>query len=277
MARGPYYTKHLDETLKPNVYGTQVPNLSFLYTVSATRNPEYNIGDRVVTPDGRVFRYCYSGGACWTGRGAAFYNAIPATGIDYAANIASAAAIGDTEVEVTNGSTVVQTEDGLRGGWILFKTASGSDDSALQQRYIVGNDAMGLAATGTIYLDAPLTGALTTSSYSFCMPCPYNNIINAQTIGNSAGAYSIAGLPATYVSGSGYYFWLQTWGLCWIAPQSDLGAADNKRQMVFRWDGSVGPHDDSDSHEEYQQHAGFVVDNNLAANGATLMMLQVSI
>jgi hypothetical protein len=249
----------------------------FIYKTSAVRDAKYNIGDRVVLPDGRVYRYCYSGGACWTGRGAAFYNAIPATGIDYANNIAIAAAIGDTKVKVTNGSTVVQTKDGLSGGWILFKTASGSTDAALQQRHIVGNDAMGLAADGWIYLDGPLSGALTTSSYSFCMPSPYNNIINAETIGNSAGAYGIAGIPATYVSASDYYFWTQTWGLCWIAPQGDLGAADNKRQMVFRWDGSVGPHDDSDAHEEYAQHAGFVVDNNLAGNGATLMMLQVSV
>jgi len=277
MARGMVYTKHLDDTLKKSIYGTQVPSLAFLYEVSSTRNPEYNIGDRVVDGDGRVFRYCYSGGACWTGRGAAFYNAIPATGIDYANNIASAAAIGDTQVEVTNGATVAQTEDGLRGGWILFKTASGSDDSALQQRRIVGNDAMDTSATGTIYLDAPLTGALTTGSYSFCMPNPYGNIINAQTIGNSAGAYSMAGIPVTYVSAASKYFWIQTWGLVWIAPQGDLGAADNKRQMVFRWDGSVGPHDYSDANEGYQQHAGFVVDNNLAGNGATLMMLQVSI
>lgn len=40
MARGVYYTKHLDETLRKGVYETQVPNISFLYKVSTTRNPE---------------------------------------------------------------------------------------------------------------------------------------------------------------------------------------------------------------------------------------------
>jgi hypothetical protein len=279
MARGPYYTKHLDETLRQGVYGTQIPQLNFLYEVSSTRNPEYNVGDRVVTPDGRVFRYCYSGGACYTGRGAAFYNAIPATGIDYAANIASAAAIGDTSVEITNGSTVAQTKDGLRGGWILFKTASGSDDSALQQRYIVGNDAMGLAETGTVYLDAPLTGALTTSSYSFCMPCPYWDI----RLPSGAGTVSIAGVPAAYVSAASKYFWLQTWGLCWIAPQaSGPGTISCERQLYFRHDGSVDGYSVAGAGtfaSEYctDQVAGFIVDNNTEANGATLMMLQISI
>lgn len=260
----------------PGLVGhSETTDWDFLYQVTVEKDPNFEIGD-VVHANGSAYTYCKSGGACWTGRGAAFYNAIPATGIDYAANIAIAAAVGDNKVKITNGSTVAQTKDGLRGGWILFKTASDSNDSALQQRRIVGNDAMGLAADGWIYLDGPLTGALTTSSYSFCMPSPYNNIINAETIGNSAGAYSIAGIPTTYVSAANRYFWVQTWGLVWIAPQSDLGASNNKRQMVFRWDGSVGPHDDADTHEEYQQHAGFVVDNNLAGNGATLMMLQIS-
>ena len=260
-------------------HNTPVADWSFVYEQSTVRDPKWNIGDRVVTPDGKVFRYCKSGGACWTGRGAAFYNAIPATGIDYSL-LVNAQAIGDKEVTMTNQGTCAITQDELRGGHIIIKTAAGSDDSALQQRGIIGNSAdasVGHNGTVTIYLDAPLTGALTAASYAFCMPSPYNNIINAETIGNSAGAYSIAGIPAVYVSAASVYFWVQTWGLTWIAPQGNLGASDNKRQMVFRWDGSVGPHDDSDANEEYQQHAGFVVDNNLAGNGATLMMLQVSI
>jgi len=57
MSRGPLYTKHLDDTLKREIYETQIPNIEFLYEHSSTKNPEYNIGDRVLLPDGRVFRY----------------------------------------------------------------------------------------------------------------------------------------------------------------------------------------------------------------------------
>ena len=36
MSKGQKYTKHLDETLRQGVYGTQVPNIAFLYKAIAS-------------------------------------------------------------------------------------------------------------------------------------------------------------------------------------------------------------------------------------------------
>ena len=66
MSRGMPFTKHFDETLRKGIYETQIPNINFLYEVSSTKNVDYDIGDSVVLPDGRVFFYCLSGGACDT-------------------------------------------------------------------------------------------------------------------------------------------------------------------------------------------------------------------
>lgn len=252
------------------VQSETAPGWDFLYRVSTVRDPKWNIGDRVVTPDGRVFRYCKSSGECYTGQGACFQDAIPAVGIDYVL-LTEGAAVGATSVKTT--ATIDHTEDDLRGGHALLKATNTSTNAALQMRLIVGNTAASAGDEITVYLDAGLTAALTALSYIVAMPCPYGNVKL-----DSALATSVACLPAAYVSATGYYFWGQTWGLCWIAPQIDLGQNDSKRQLVFRHDGSVGPHDDSDTtYEEYAQHAGFVVDNNALANGPTKMMLQISV
>jgi hypothetical protein len=253
-----------------SVYGQfDIDIIRKIYTVSATKDDAFDIGDTVVLPDGREYVYCLSSGACYTGQGNAIKNAIPATGIDYANNVAAAAAIGDTEVVITNGSTVVQTLDGLRGGFILLKAASGSGNEALQQRRIIGNSAAGLAADCTIYLDAPLTAALTTSSYAFCMPSPYSAVALA-----SSGNEGIIGPAATYVSASGKYFFCQYKGRCWLAPQSTVGVTQYGREVVWRHDGSIQLRDYSSAiGGEYGQVAGYIVDCNDAANGATEICL----
>jgi hypothetical protein len=243
----------------------------FLYTTSTEKNPKYDIGDKMVLPDGRVFRYAKSGGACWTGRGVTFENAIPATGIDYSL-LAAAAVIGDRSVVMTNQGTVAQTKDGLKGGTILFKLLTGSDDSALQQRGIIGNTAGGVSDEITIYLDAGLTAAVSTASYAFCMPSPYSNL----KYDASSQSKSYAGVPAVYVSASDMYFWVQTWGSLWIAPQNEVGKSTKQRDVVFKEDGSLQHKGTTDATYLNGQRAGFIVDNNAANNGSTVICLQIN-
>jgi hypothetical protein len=255
------------------VQNANVSDWSFLYIASTVKDPRFNVGDKVRTPDGRTFRYAKSGAACWTGRGNVFYNAIPATGIDYSL-LYSAAAVGATSVQMTNQGTVAQTEDGLRGGFILLKPVTGSTDQVLQMRGIIGNTAGGISDVITIYLDAPVSAALTTASYAFCMPSPWSDIRYLE----NATAYncSHAGVAAVNVTAASMYFWIQTWGLCWIAPQPECGATDYGREVVFRYDGSIQLRDYSSAQGgAYGQVAGFIVDNNTAANGATIIFLQI--
>lgn len=241
-----------------------------VHTVETTQRHVY--GRRKITWDGRVYKYSKSSGRCYTGRGNVFANDISssAAGIDYSV-LAAAAAIGSKSVKMTNGSTT-KSENELAGGWILMKPTETYTDAHLMMRGIVGNDAMGASATGNIYLDAPIETAMTTSNYAFCMPSPYNNIKYLST----SGAYSFSGLAAAYVSATGYNFWTQTWGYCWIAPQSGCGATSYYRAVYWRHDGSVDMHDDIATNTT-DQRAGFIMDANPAANGSTLIMLQCDI
>jgi len=248
-----------------------VPSWDFIYEASTIKHPKYNIGDRVVLPDGRVFRYAKSSGACWTGRGVTFQNAIPATGIDYSL-LAEGSVKGAKSVKMTNQGVVAQTLDGLRGGTILLKLLTGSNDSALQQRGIVGNTAGGVSDVITIYLDGALTAAVSAASYGFCMPSPYT----ALKYDASSQSKSYAGVPAVYVSPANIYFWVQTWGLIWIAPQNEVGKSTKQRDIVFKEDGSVQHKGTTDATYLNGQRAGFVVDNNSANNGSTQIMLMIS-
>lgn len=254
------------------VASTDASDWAFIYETSTVKDANWEVGDIVELPNGKGFVYCKSSGACYAGRGNVFDNAIPATGIDYANNVAAAAAIGDTKVYITNGSTVAQTKDGLRGGTIILKPASGSSDAVLQMRGIIGNDAMTLAGSGWVYLDAPLTAALTTASYSFCMPSPYLAVKYSD--GSDAYNKSHIGIAAVYVSASGYYHWEQFKGRCWLAPQGECGTTDHGREVVWRYDGSIQLRDyNSAIGGAYGQVAGYILDDNGAANGSTEIML----
>ena len=256
----------------------EAPDWSFIYEASLIRDPKWNIGDRVVTPDGRVFRYAKSSGACWTGRGVTFENSISSggagandVGIDYSL-LAANAAIGDKLVKMTNGAGHAIAEDALRGGTIVIKLLTGSNDSALQQRGIVGNTAAAKSAVCIIYLDGPLTAAVTTSSYAFCMASPYSSL----KYDASSQSKSYGGVPAVYVSAANMFFWVQTWGLIWIAPQNEVGKSTKQRDVVFKEDGSLQHKGTTDATYLNGQRAGFIVDNNNGNNGSTQIMLQIS-
>jgi len=240
----------------------------FLYEKSTVKSADWNVGDRVALPDGRVFVYAKSGSALYTGRGNYFQNAVPATGIDYSV-LPTAAALGAMSIQMTNQGTVAQTEDGLRGGTIILKPASDSTDAELQFRGIVGNSAGGVSDVITIYLDAPLTEALTTSSYAFCMPNPYSDI----RYGITDGTKTFAGIAAVEITAASYYFWLQIKGRCWLAPQSGCGTTAFYRTVYWRHDGSVDLHSNIGTNVT-DQIAGVILDNNGGANGSTVISLQ---
>ncbi len=102
----------------------------FLNVASLTKDPKWSIGDRVVLPDGRVFRYgkVTSGGEAYAGQGCSFENAVAISG-----NCAAAQAIGDSQITFASQTF---SEDELRGGYIVIY---GDDNSDVQQRGIVGN------------------------------------------------------------------------------------------------------------------------------------------
>lgn len=252
------------------------PDYNFIYESSTVKDARWNIGDRVILPDGKVFRYCKSAGQCDTFIANTFYNAIPATGIDYSL-LAASAAIGATEVVMTNQGTVAQTEDGLRGGHINF----GVDNNLVQQRGIIGNSAGGVSDEITIQLDAPLILALTTADYGYCMPSPYSSVVGAATAygldGGTQGKISFCGYSAVSVTAADVYHWEQTWGQISASLYgSAVGKTQYMREVVFRYDGNLIHRGATGVTGLEAQTAGFILDNNSADNGATVVMLQIA-
>ena len=121
-------------------------------------------------------------------------------------------------------------------------------------------------------LDYGLDRPLTTASYAFVMPNPYSNVSYFAGVG-----VSFAGLPAIYISGAGYYSWIQSRGRCWISDiGSSLGKTNYGRELVFGANGGVGLHLATGNNVP-EQHAGFILDNNQSNNGMTEIFIDCDI
>jgi hypothetical protein len=238
---------------------------------------KHAFGRRLITDDGKVFKYSLSSGRCYTGQGNVFGRAINdatgAGGIDYAV-LAVAASAGDRFVKMTNTGSAAIAENALAGGQILMKPTETYTNAHLMMRTITGNSsAAATSGVCTIYLSQPIETALTTSNYAFAMPSPYSDVAYDAT---SSGK-TFAGLAATYISASAYYFWTQTWGACWVAPQSGtVGVTALYRSVYWREDGSLDLHSGIGTNVT-DQKAGVILDNNDSGNGSTVIRLEMDI
>jgi len=242
-----------------------------LYVVQTTKNCV--IGTRRVTWDGRVFRYCYAGAACNTHIGNVFFNAIPATGIDYSL-LAAVAPAGSTSVVMTNQGTVAIATDALVGGQIVLKELNASDDTAVEIRRVTSNTAdasVGHDGLVTISFAEPTTVDLTLLSYAYVMPAPWSDIRYSAVLTQAAHI----GYAAAYCNAAGLYHWEQTWGITQGSPQGECGKTAYGRGLVWRYDGSLQYIDSaSPIGGSMGQFAGYTLDNNAASNGQTMWMMQ---
>jgi hypothetical protein len=233
-------------------------------------------GRRLITNDGKVFHHSLSSGRCYTGRGNVFSRAIDdatgAGGIDYAV-LAADAPLYSNFVKMTNTGSSPIAENALAGGQILMKPTETYTDAHLMMRTVVGNSfAAATSGICTIYLDAPIEIALTTSHYAFVMPSPYTDV----SYDASSNGKSFAGIAATYIDVTGYYFWVQTWGACWVANQNAVGRTSLYRSVYWREDGSLDIHSSIGTNVT-DQRAGVILDNNDSANGSTVIRLEMDI
>jgi len=223
---------------------------------------KYDVGTRVETGDGRVFRYAKSGAACYTGRGCGFYQdkAI-------AANSVTALAATDTVIDFASLSF---TKDELKGGYITIFGGSPADADC-PHRLILGNT---LASSSTVYItmDGPVGRVVDAAQYCEAYYNPYDDL-RSVTLSN---VQSFAGVAAAYVSAASKYFWVQTWGPCWVSPQVASFASGAYRDAYFRHDGTITAYskDQADEYSLNKQRAGFIIPLGLTAG--PLLMLQVS-
>ncbi len=234
----------------------------------------YVLGTRYVTWDGKVYKYAKAGATLDPDLGAKSYATQNLAYVTFAAG--QTASIGQRQVNCTFANTDglansgLVAENELAGGeCVIF-----SDTVVTMRRTIVGNTGVATGGgTCTIYVDTPWNTAITAAtSFIEAIGSPYLDVRNSQD-----ATKAVIGVPCAAATTTYPFTWLQTWGKCWIAPQADLGAGGYKNQAVFRDDGSIGPHDDSDAVEEYAQHAGFVIQTAQAGTqGAPFIMLQIT-
>lgn len=225
-----YYRMHLDETLRKPIYDGQVPDLGFLNYVSTTAQVGWNVGDSVVLPDGREFRHCKSLGS---------NTLLPTLGCNFTDTgytaytaFAVAASVGDREITIPAATHTALTADQLKGGYVIVFNGSGTNDVTYG---IAGNDAAAANALFKIRLDQPLAVAIVAST-SACET--YQNPWGLMDCGNTV-VLPRAGAPVVSVSAAANYFWLQTKGPKFVAPQATVGNNNGGMQAYWRHDGSA--------------------------------------
>ena len=230
----------------------------FIYQTSTAKDNLYNIGDTVELADGRKFTYAKSSAACISGQGCEFTY----TGYVAITTFTVSAAVGALSISVPAATHAALTADELRNGYVVIYNGT---DNNVQFRGIVGNDASILNVAFTLYLDASLTTAITTSSKIEVFQNPY-----AALRTGTSQILAKAGVPAVAVSATSMYFWVQTGGFTWVAPQALVGA-NGGMGCFWRHDGSIesattalgitaGTYDTS-------QYAGHCVTGTAAGNG----------
>jgi len=217
---------------------------------------EHTVGRRHLTFDGRVYRYCLA-----TTGGVDGYHACKSLAGDALGEaLATAAAIGDTEIWITETGF---TKDQMQGGYAYIYGADGGGSL----HYILGNDVSGTTKTRVKLLE-PLHEAITTN-YCEIFYNPYGYCTKTAT-----GKASCIAVPAC-TAASGEYFWGQTWGPCVVSPGETITPSGDNRQLTFGSNNAVfvEGHGETAGTTSYQ-HAGFVMNYN--SDNGPLIMLQIS-
>jgi len=128
MAQGKARTKLLDHSAGLVEGSAASGSWDFIYQASSVKHPDYNIGDRVALPDGRVYRYAKASEAL-TSQKFTCANKSMLVAENSAGCVQQAGAIGDTHVTLTVTAALLKTpgdtaasgiiaKDALRGGYI---------------------------------------------------------------------------------------------------------------------------------------------------------------
>ena len=240
-----------------------IPDYDFLYKTSLTIDPKWAIGDQLVLPDGREYRYAKSAAACISGQGCEFTD----TGFVAYTAFTTAAAVDAREVSVPAATHDAITEDELRGGYAVIYDGSTNN---VQFRGIIGNAASAADVAFTLYLDGTLTEAVTTSSAIEIYENPYSALQTAKTT-----TLPKAGVPAAKVSAASTFFWVQKNGPAWAAPQTKVGE-NGGLGCFWKHDGSLESADTAlavtTATYDTSQYAGHTLAGTAAGNGPLFML-----
>ena len=250
---------------------TGANNLGY-YTTETTQR--YVWGTRGMTWDGKVYRYSRSKDTLYAG-----FGAVNGASIDVSdlinSNITAAIVAGDRTVTQTIASTEgydegAIAEDELVGA--MFVVGHGATTTT-ETRTIVGNSAVA-AAGGTVTIEVDQPFALAHAIGFAETPLnPYGYLLKPDN--TIASVMGVPNITAT----TGQHLWIQTWGLCWVAPggaDTSIAGSHENRMAYFVGDGSVNG-GNIPTIEDGFQIAGFVTDSAESGGAMPMVMLQISI
>jgi len=268
--------------LPPGMSGQEITNLDAPNVLVADSVQKYPLGTKFVNGD-RVYHYAKASGTVNPEVGA--YKAkktntvavapTQSTTVDPETGVA-AGAVGsyyvtvtiDTEIGVL--TTGVLSANELAGGYIVIGNGGSQHP---QMCLIVSHPALATAGGSlTLKLDMPLGIVVTVGTTTIeLMESPFYNL----KADNSGGEYvTYIGVSAC-VASSGEYFWLQTWGPCWITSNSNTCNSAMDRTIVFVGNGSVVSSDDVTLESGFQI-AGVALDmSGSAESNAPMVLLQL--
>ena len=173
------------------------------------------LGARGETGDGRKFRYCKAVAA--TVAGDCYGSAGQNSQFQSMAVSTAGAAIGATQISVTNGTTTVAAND-FDEGLLMVSYGTGIGQSGTILSHTTG----GSGATIVYTIDTPLAVAITAASSKVTViKNPFDDVI-IQAVTPVAPAVGIA--PA--VIATGYFGWIQTGGPCAALWDASVAAVD---------------------------------------------------
>jgi len=199
-----------------------------------------------------------------------------------AANIGAAGAgsfeiTADVASQFTKGTKITVYDSTKNDGFYTVKAdAVYTSKTTITVEEAVVDDTIDGNITGvvTLTLEEGLSGDFAVNNWMEILPNPYADLRGAKLANEKV---SHAGIPGTEAALDDY-FWVQTWGPCWIEPGGgsggSVGDGVNERVVVFVGDGSVNSVKDIFLETGYQV-AGFIIENNTVATGPPLVMLQI--
>lgn len=226
------------------------------------------IATRRVTWDGRVFRYSYASGMVEAGRSNKF-NVAATT--HYAA-IITEVGIGSLTCDFDAGEGAASPAANAFVGAHVVIYAAGEGNGPIQQRFVTASSVGDGSGYVTLTFEEPLIRAIDTSDGLAIMKNPYSNV--SWDTGEWRG---FCGPSGAYHATGSVYVWMQTWGICFIAPGGDgtIGEIAAEQQAVFKADGSIEPHDTNNALTLHQQHAGVLVQNTNTTSATPFLLLQI--
>ncbi len=175
------------------------------------------------------------------------------------------------------------TKDKWKYGYVMLGAEA---EAASQFRSIVGNSATyTLAATSVVDVELDLPLSYRTLHDTTTLGLYVSQYAEVEWAGQEYQWASHVGVPLVRRGGvglgalNGQWFWLQTWGPCWIQPGAGSTIGDNadERALLFDGQGQIAIAGSSNR----KQSAGFVIpktmstDDSYSATPQHLVMLQI--